>query len=282
MNAQIVTLGGTKLGGLLSKISGSDDFADFRVVEGGKAELVDVTATVIDLLEEDRERLFEFIVWLRVGQKFRGNIIVVTFSPAPTFETGAHWTTLKISRSVLLQAPFLIGELFEMAAAGRPLDNPEMERMILKLGAEKVIRMAGRVRHEHDNKFGPALAHLRVIYKLSHYTKPDHSRIRSEFKRVVTHLTPIKISGLCDDVRSLLELKTVLGPHVAESIGAGIHEHLLTLESWAAQWESLEEENTGQADETVRHSAGLTAAIQSLLAFVTSLKTAAQRVVDYA
>lgn len=235
---------------------------------------------VLGLIDRAAAETFDSIRALRLAAGFGGLIVVLAFPEWEALTNRPGGEALNTPGCVYLQLPFLIDEFVRLAAYQLDLSQEEWSSVRRTLGAERIAKDASTLRHDYENKFSLALAHLRELEKLSYFAGPDPARVERLVQGVGLHLTHAKVARFREDVTALLDASGRWrgGDGASDSPGA----------SWAAidGWLELTEAPEHAADfslvDVFKRAGEAQAAIRGVLAQIKSLKEEAQQVISHA
>jgi hypothetical protein len=175
--------------------------------------------------------------------------------------------------------PLILGSIELIIGEQLVLSEESMRLVRKKLCAHQVSRAVSALKHDFENKFSLALAHLRELEKLSYFAEPDSKRVLKEVNYLKTYLTRGRIQSCRSDLSSLLaEIKKWTG---AEQ-DYGVLDEFNLIDDW---FEFVDSVNAGvekEAYKIFKFSKQAHTAIKELLTRIGNIRAAANREIFYA
>jgi hypothetical protein len=234
---------------------------------------------VLGLINRAAGETFDTIRSLRLEAGFGGLIVVLSFSGRESLAAQPGGEALNTPGCVYLRLPFLADEFVRLAASRLDLSSEEWSSVRRTLGADRIAKEASALRHDYENKFSLALAHLRELEKLSYFAGPDPARVERLVQGVGLHLTRAKAEQFRKDVTALLEASGRWRGFAGASDSPSAR--WVAIDSWLELSEAPESAAAVSLGEVFKRAGEAQAAIRSVLAEIKSLKEEAQQVISY-
>jgi hypothetical protein len=277
--AHIAVCGDEPLQNLITHITKRLDLhcASYDSFDKLKNNLNEVLTAAVTLTDKGMNETLAEIRSLRLNG-FRGSILILSFIPRARITRNQGGEILEIQGCYFLQLPVTVSGMVKLLKQQVMLSEEDMYLVRKRLYAHHVGQLASTIKHDYENKFGLALAHLRELEKLSYFSEPNLRQVSREVSHIRISLTRNKVKAWRSDLVSLLsEITKWTGTEQDHDF---LNDFVL-IENWFYLVDSVNYDAEHILEETFKVAKQAHTAIRRIMASVGAIREAANREIDH-